>query len=87
VGFVGIVVALLARLNPIAVIPTALLYGGMTVGADAMQRRAGIPSSLTFILESLAVLLVLAFDTLRFYRINPAIWRSASPGIVPVEPK
>ena len=39
VGFVGIIVALLARLNPLAVIPTALLYGGMSVGADAMQRR------------------------------------------------
>ena len=70
VGFVGIVVALLARLNPLAVIPTALLYGGMSVGADAMQRRASIPSSITFILQSLAVLLVLAFDVLRYYKIN-----------------
>jgi ABC-type uncharacterized transport system permease subunit len=78
-GFVGIVVALLARLNPVAVIPTALLYGGMSVGADAMQRHADIPSSITFILESLAVLLVLAFDALRYYRLNPAFWRSAPP--------
>ena len=70
VGFVGIIVALLARLNPLAVIPTALLYGGMSVGADAMQRRASIPSSITFILQSLAVLLVLAVDALRYYRIN-----------------
>jgi ABC-type uncharacterized transport system permease subunit len=70
VGFVGIVVALLARLNPLAVIPTALLYGGMSVGADAMQRRVSIPSSITFILQSLAVLLVLAFDALRYYKIN-----------------
>lgn len=70
VGFVGIVVALLARLNPVAVIPTALLYGGMSVGADAMQRRVSIPSSITFILQSLTVLLVLAFDALRHYKIN-----------------
>jgi simple sugar transport system permease protein len=79
VGFVGIVVALLARLNPLVVIPTALLYGGMSVGADAMQRRAGIPSSITFILQSLAVLLVLAFDALRYYRINLPFLRSAPP--------
>ena len=78
VGFVGIVVALLARLNPLAVIPTALLYGGMSVGADAMQRRANVPSSITFILESLAVLLVLAFDVLRYYRINRAFGGGAS---------
>jgi simple sugar transport system permease protein len=70
IGFVGIIVALLARLNPLAVLPTALLYGGMTVGADAMQRRAGIPSSITFILQSLIVLLVLASQLLLRYRIH-----------------
>jgi general nucleoside transport system permease protein len=79
VGFVGIIVALLSRLNPIAAVPTALLYGGMSVGADAMQRRAGIPSSITFILQSLAVLLVLISDALRYYRIHPsALWRRPS---------
>lgn len=79
VGFVGIIVALLAKLDPIAVIPTALLYGGMSVGADAMQRRASIPSSITFILESLIVLLILVCDVLRYYRIRPsALWNRAS---------
>jgi general nucleoside transport system permease protein len=70
VGFTGIIVALLARLNPLAVIPAAVLYGGMTVGANAMQRRAGIPSSITFILQSLIVLMVLASDIFRRYRVN-----------------
>jgi ABC-type uncharacterized transport system permease subunit len=81
VGFVGVIVALLARLNPLAVIPTALLYGGMSVGADAMQRRASIPSSITFILESLAVLLVLAFDALRYYRLNSSFCRRTPPSV------
>jgi general nucleoside transport system permease protein len=76
VGFTGVIVALLAELNPIAVLPTALLYGGMTVGADAMQRRAGIPSSITFILQSLIVLLVLASSMLRYYRLNLPASRS-----------
>ena len=79
IGFVGIIVALLARLNPVAAIPTALLYGGMSVGADAMQRRVSIPSSITFILQSLAVLLVLAFDVLRFYKIDLSVLRRRSP--------
>lgn len=70
VGFTGIIVALLARLNPLAVIPAAVLYGGMTVGANAMQRRAGIPSSIAFILQSLIVLMVLASDIFRRYRVN-----------------
>ena len=76
IGFTGIIVALLARLNPLAVIPAAILYGGMSVGANAMQRRAGIPSSITFILQSLIVLLVLASDLLRRYRIN---WTALRP--------
>lgn len=76
VGFTGVILALLAELNPIAVIPTALLYGGMTVGADAMQRRAGIPSSITFIFQSLIVLLVLASSMLRYYRLNLGARRS-----------
>ena len=70
VGFTGIIVALLAKLNPLAVIPAAVLYGGMTVGANAMQRRAGIPSSITFILQSLIVLMVLASDIFRRYRLQ-----------------
>jgi general nucleoside transport system permease protein len=74
-GFVGIIVALLSKLNPLATVPVALVYGGMSVGADAMQRRAAIPSSITFILESLAVLLVLASDVLRFYRLDFSVLR------------
>jgi general nucleoside transport system permease protein len=70
VGFTGIIVALLARLNPLVVVPAAVLYGGMTVGANAMQRRAGIPSSIPFILQSLIVLMVLASDIFRRYRVN-----------------
>jgi ABC-type uncharacterized transport system permease subunit len=88
VGFVGIIVALLARLNPLAVIPTAFLYGGMSVGADAMQRRVSIPSSITFILQSLAVLFVLAFDALRYYKVNPsALWRRSPPVVVEQVPE
>jgi simple sugar transport system permease protein len=55
------------------------LYGGMSVGADAMQRRASIPSSLTFILQSLTVLLVLAFDALRYYKINFSALSNRTP--------
>jgi general nucleoside transport system permease protein len=69
VGFIGVVVALLARLNPITVLPTAIVFGGMTVGADAMQRSASVPSSIAFILQALIVLFVLAGDLVRRYRL------------------
>lgn len=75
VGFLGVVVALLARLDPLAVVPTAVLYGGLQVGGNAMQRQSGLPTSAVMILESLIVLLILAGDALRHYRI---VWPARS---------
>ena len=69
-GFLGIVAALLGKLHPAGVVIASILYAGMGVGADAMQRRVGLPSSVIFIIQSLIVLLVLASDWLRYYRIN-----------------
>ncbi len=43
---------------------------GLTVGADAMQRQAGLPASVIFIVQSLIILFVLASDILRYYRIS-----------------
>lgn len=69
-GFIGIVVALLAKLNPLAVVPTAILYAALSVGADAVQRSTGTPSSIIFILQSLIVLFVMASDVLRYWTIR-----------------
>jgi ABC-type uncharacterized transport system permease subunit len=47
-----------------------------------MQRRASIPSSITFILESLAVLFLLAFDALRYYKVNLSVlWHRSPPPV------
>lgn len=70
IGFVGIVVALLAKLNPLLVVPTAILYAALSVGADAVQRSTGAPSSIIFILQSLIVLFVMASDFLRYWTIR-----------------
>ncbi len=40
-GYEAIAVALLARLNPLAVLPTAILFGALDNGAEAMQRSPG----------------------------------------------
>ncbi|MFN8458419.1 MAG: hypothetical protein U0401_27825 [Anaerolineae bacterium] len=72
-GFVGIVAALLGKLHPAGVVIAAILYAGMEIGADAMQRRAGLPSSVIFIVQSLIVLFILASDLLRYYRLNWAV--------------
>lgn len=68
-GFVGIVAALLGKLTVGGTVIASILYGGLTVGGNAMQRHSGLPSSLVLIVQALIVLLVLATDLFRRYRI------------------
>lgn len=68
-GFTGIVAALLGRLEPIGVGVAAILYAGMGVGADAMQRRSGVPTSVVYTIQGLVVMLVFVFDFFRYYRV------------------
>jgi general nucleoside transport system permease protein len=57
-GFTGIVAALLGSLHPIGLIPASILFGGLLVGADTMQRAVQVPSSLVTALLGLVVLFV-----------------------------
>jgi general nucleoside transport system permease protein len=58
-GFNAVAVALLASINPIAVLPAGLFLGFLEAGALAMQREVGVPSSLVFVIEGLTMLFVL----------------------------
>jgi len=57
-GFTGIVAALLGSLHPIGLIPASVLFGGLLVGGDTMQRAVQVPSSLVMALLGLVVLFV-----------------------------
>ncbi len=57
-GFTGIVAALLGSLHPLGLIPASILFGGLLVGADTMQRAVQVPSSLVGALLGLVVLFV-----------------------------
>lgn len=57
-GFSAIAVAILARLHPLAVPGTALLFATLETGALGMQRDAGIPSVVASVLEALIILVV-----------------------------
>jgi simple sugar transport system permease protein len=61
-GYTAIAVALLARLHPIGVVGTALLFGALEAGANAMQRDAGVPSAVVTVVEALLILLIVAAD-------------------------
>lgn len=64
-GFNAVAVALLASLNPIAVLPAGLFLGFLEAGALAMQREIGIPSSLVFVIQGLTMIFVLCALGLR----------------------
>jgi simple sugar transport system permease protein len=61
-GFTGIAVALLARLQPLAVVVTGLLFGALEAGAGAMQREAGVPAVAVYVVEAVVILVVLLAD-------------------------
>jgi general nucleoside transport system permease protein len=64
-GYTAIAVALLARLNPLAVIVAGVFFGGLEAGGAGMQRDAGVPSGFVAVIEALVILGVLAVDRAR----------------------
>ncbi|MGI9626785.1 MAG: ABC transporter permease [Longimicrobiales bacterium] len=63
-GYTAIAVALLARLNPVALVFAAVFFGALDVGGGAMQRDAGVPAVWVRGIEALVILSVLAVDRL-----------------------
>ncbi len=61
-GFSGIVAALFGKLHPLGTIPASVLFGGLLVGADKMQRTVQVPSALIVALNGLVVLFVVSSE-------------------------
>jgi ABC-type uncharacterized transport system permease subunit len=61
-GFTAIAVALLARLHPLGIIATGLLFGALESGALGMQREAGVPAVAVQVAEAVIILVVLLAD-------------------------
>jgi len=59
-GYTAIVVALLGRHRPAGILAAALGIAVLQVGSTSMQRVAGVPSSIAWIVMGTLVLLVLA---------------------------
>jgi general nucleoside transport system permease protein len=63
-GFTGILVAFLARHNPLAIIPVAILLGGIGASGGLLQRRLGLPDASVLVLQGMIFVAVLASDSL-----------------------
>ena len=64
-GYAGILVAFIARHNPVAIIPVAILFGGFGAAGSLLQRRLGLPDASVQVLQGIAFVLILASEALR----------------------
>jgi general nucleoside transport system permease protein len=78
-GYTAIAVALLARLDPWRVVVTAVLFGALEAGAGAMQRDAGVPSTLVSVIEAALILAVVAVQSIRSRRQAAGVDTNALP--------
>jgi ABC-type uncharacterized transport system permease subunit len=63
-GFTGILVAFLARQNPLAIIPVAIMFGGLVASGGLVQRRMDLPDATVLVLQGLVFLVLLVSETL-----------------------
>ena len=63
-GFTGILVAFLARQHPLAVIPVAILLGGIGASGGLLQRRLDLPDAAVLVLQGILFVALLAGEGL-----------------------
>ncbi len=81
-GYAGILVSFVARHQPLAIVPVAILFGGFGAAGSLLQRRMGLPDASVQVLLGFAFVLILASEALRG-RLLPLQWlpqREPLPG-------
>jgi simple sugar transport system permease protein len=61
-GYAGILVAFIARHNPLAVVPVAILLGGINASGGMLQRRLELPDATVLVLQGIAFMTILASE-------------------------
>jgi general nucleoside transport system permease protein len=64
-GYTGILVAFLARHNSLAILPVALLLGGINASGGLLQRTFGLPDATVGVLQGILFVVLLASETYR----------------------
>jgi general nucleoside transport system permease protein len=68
-GYSGIVVAMLAALNPIGVVFAAVFVAGMLVGADGMSRAVAVPTYIADVIVAVSLIAVLVATLFTRWRV------------------
>jgi simple sugar transport system permease protein len=84
-GYAGILVSFVARHNPWAVIPVAILFGGFGAAGSLLQRRMGLPDASVQVLLGFAFVLILAAEAMRG-RLLPFTWMPQRAPLAPPAP-
>jgi simple sugar transport system permease protein len=69
-GYAGIIVAMLAQMNPVGVVACAVFVAGIFVGADSMSRTLHVPSYIADVIVSTSLLFMLVALLVRRYRLR-----------------
>jgi len=69
-GYSGIVIAMLAMLNPIGVVAAAVFVAGMLVGADSMSRAVNVPTYIADVIVAVSLIAMLVATMLTQYRVR-----------------
>ncbi len=64
-GFTAIIIAWLAKLNPWAIVPVAILFGGLLIGSREIQ-----PSGLARLLQGILLFTLISSEVLNRYRVK-----------------
>ncbi|WP_299649884.1 ABC transporter permease [uncultured Tateyamaria sp.] len=75
-GYTGILIAFLARHNPLAIIPVAILLAGFEASSGLVQRRMDLPDATVLVLQGFVFMAILISETLygRFKIFAPERW-------------
>ena len=63
-GYTGILVAFVARQNPLGVVPVALLLGGIGASGGLLQRNFNLPDASVNVLLGILFMVILVSETL-----------------------
>lgn len=75
-GYDGIIIAFLARLNPLAVPVASVFLGALIVGGEQLQSVLHLPSSISLVLEGTMLMAIVAGNFFAAYRIK---WLRSKP--------
>lgn len=72
-GFIGILVAMLGRLNPFGVLLAGFLFGALINGSTSMQIITGVPVALVYSFQGIVLIFLLMADIFSKYRLRRII--------------